>query len=131
MTNSLPYAWTNGAIWLLQDGTVIKIPGFHDEWIKSHQEQVPGCSNVCDVVLNQGWFSVVTYAGKYVELMIPNRRDERIIERVLRYLGFNLEHWDTALVMTMDEEGYFKIERTEFDAPAALRQRLLTDPLPA
>ncbi|MBU0934937.1 MAG: hypothetical protein KKI09_06360 [Spirochaetes bacterium] len=130
MNGSLPFSWTAGAIWLLPDGTVIKIPGFHDEWIQANQELVPGCTNVCDVVIRKSWLSIVTYSEKYVEIMLPGREPAEFMERMLHYLGLNLQHWDNALVMTMEEEGYFKIENRDFEQLAALRQRLLCSPPP-
>jgi len=113
-----------GAIWILPGGEILEIPGFHDDWIQKHQDLVPECANVCDVVLRMRWVSAVTYAKKYVELLIPSRSDKAAIETVISYLGLNLEHWDSALVMTMDEEGYFKVTAAEFDDLDGVRAKL-------
>ncbi|HAP42537.1 MAG: hypothetical protein A2087_13930 [Spirochaetes bacterium GWD1_61_31] len=128
MSATIPFQWTAGAIWLQANGGIIRIPGFHDEWIKRHQDQVPGCANVCDVVLKRGWLSVVSYADHYVELLIATRHQPDYVEVALRYLSLNLQHWQTALVMTMDEEGYFKLAPADFENLAALRQRLTPQP---
>ncbi len=124
MTAVIPFIWTAGAIWILPDGEILEIPGFHDDWIQKHQELVPGCANVCDVVLRMRWVSAVTYAKKYVELLIPSRTDGQAVDAIISYLGLNLEHWENALVMTMDEEGYFKLTSAEFDDLCAVRTKI-------
>ncbi len=124
MTAVIPFVWTAGAIWILPEGEILEIPGFHDDWIQKHQDMVPGCANVCDVVLRMRWVSAVTYAKKYVELLISSRNDEAAIDLLIRYLGLNLERWDSALVMTMDEEGYIKIISADFGDLGAVKSRI-------
>jgi len=118
------FPWVAGAAWLLPDGTTVVVPGFHDEWIRNHQERVPGCANVCDVVLRTGWLSVVSYSQGYVEVMIPSRSDAAAVTLCAAYLRANRERWSTALVMTMDEEGYVRLESGEFGQPGAAESRI-------
>jgi hypothetical protein len=109
-----PWVWIRGASWLLPGGRQMIVPSFHDEWIRKHQEFVPGCSNVCDVVLSKGWLSVVSYSQGYVEIMIDSCSNEASVLLCTEHLRRNLAQWRDALVMTMDAEGYFKLTPEDF-----------------
>ncbi len=121
----IPFEWTSGAIWLLPDGTIHVIPGFHDEWIRTHQALVPACLNVTDVILKKHWVSIVTYAKDYVEVMIDSRNNESSVQTVLHYLGLNLEKWDSILLMSMQEDYYEKITVEEFNNMAKLKDKIM------
>lgn len=125
MNNSLfPFAWTQGAIWLLPDGTIYTVPGFHDEWIAQHQDLVPNSTNVSDVILTYHWISVVTYAKNYIEVMIDSRKNMLSIDTAITYLGLNLEKWETALFMAMQEDYYEKISVGDFNDIETLKTNL-------
>lgn len=109
-----PYRWVHGAAWLLPDGRTEVVPGFHSEWIESHQDEVPGCSTVADIIKLMGWVSVVAYSRGYVELMIRSRKDAVSVGVCVGHLRANLDRWSNALVMTMDEEGYLKLTPGHF-----------------
>jgi hypothetical protein len=113
-----PWAWIRGAVWLLPGGSQIIVPSFHDEWIRQHQDLVPGCTNVCDVVLSKGWLSVVSYSQGYVEIMIDSRFNAESVELCVEHLRKNLDEWRDALVMTMDAEGYIKLTPADFNDPS-------------
>ncbi len=108
------FTWHRGAAWLLPDGSLLVVPGFHDEWIASNQDLAPGCANVADVVSKLGWLSVVSYSQGYVEFMIRSRADGGSVELCVEHLRRNLGRWENALVMTMDEEGYIKLVPSDF-----------------
>jgi hypothetical protein len=109
-----PWAWIRGAVWLLPGGSQIIVPSFHDEWIRQHQDLVPGCANVCDVVLSKGWLSVVSYSQGYVEILIDSRTNAGSVKLCVEHLSRNLDEWRDALVMTMDAEGYIKLGPEDF-----------------
>ena len=109
-----PWSWIRGAVWLLPGGYQIIVPSFHDEWIRQHQALVPGCANVCDVVLSKRWLSVVSYSQGYVEIMINSRSDADAVKLCVSHLRRNLSEWRDALVMTMDSEGYIKLTPDDF-----------------
>lgn len=116
-----PAPWTllRGASWLCADGTVYRIPGFHDAWIAAHRELVGACANACEVVLATRWIGVSAYEGGYVELLITGSGDGEVLERARRFLELNAGLWKTVLVLTMDEEGYVRLEQgDEADAEA-------------
>ncbi|HON88072.1 MAG TPA: hypothetical protein P5519_06925 [Spirochaetia bacterium] len=122
--SQFPFAWTHGAIWLLHDGTIYTVPGFHDEWIKQHQDLVPGCTNVSDVILTYHWISVVTYAKNYIEVMIDSRKNMQSIDTALTYLGLHLEKWENTLLMAMQEDYYEKISVEDFNNLETLKIKL-------
>jgi len=113
-----PWAWIRGAVWLLPGGSQMIVPSFHDEWIRQHQDLVPGCANVCDVVLSKGWLSVVSYSQGYVEIMIDSRIKADSVALCVEHLRKNLDEWRDALVMTMDAEGYIKLTPEDFKDPS-------------
>ena len=108
------FDWVKGAAWLLPDGSIHIVPGFHDEWIAAHRDMAPGCSNVAEVVSRLGWLSVVSYSQGYVEFMIRSRSDAASVMLCVEQLRRNLGRWKNALVMTMDEEGYIKLVPEDF-----------------
>lgn len=120
-----PWAWIRGAVWLLPGGSQIIVPSFHDEWIRQHQDLVPGCTNVCDVVLSKGWLSVVAYSQGYVEIMIDSRIKVDSVNLCVEHLRQNLYEWRDALVMTMDAEGYIKLIPADFEDPSLPGRKIL------
>jgi hypothetical protein len=109
-----PWSWIRGAVWLLPGGSQMIVSSFHDQWIRQHQDLVPGCANVCDVVLSRGWLSVVSYSQGYVEIMIDSRTNADSVSLCVEHLRRNLAEWCEALVMTMDVEGYIKLTPIDF-----------------
>ncbi|HSV56598.1 MAG TPA: hypothetical protein VLH39_05755 [Magnetospirillaceae bacterium] len=98
---------------------MLPIPGFHDAWIRNHQDLVPGCANVCDVVIRRRWISVSVFSEGYVEIMVPSRVDSETLERCREFLARAVGKWTHALLMTMDEEGYVSLEPADTSSPAA------------
>lgn len=115
-----------GASWLTDAGEVIPVPGFHEDWIRSHADLVGDCRNVCDVVLRRGWISVASFSEGYVELFVPDRRDAAVRDRVGRLLRGAAGRWSTALVMSMDEEGYVLLKPEDLEDPLRFDHRLET-----
>jgi hypothetical protein len=113
------FEWVSGAAWLLPDGSMEIVPGFHDEWIEKHQDMAPGCGNVVDVVMRLGWVSVVSYSQGYIEFIIRSRSDTEAVQLCVGHLSRNLERWQNALVMTLDEEGYVKLVPKDFGPDSA------------
>jgi hypothetical protein len=119
-----PWTFRHGASWLIEGGVVLPVPGFHDEWIRAHQALVADCSNVCDVVIRKRWVSVAVFSEGYVELMVPGREDREPLERAREYLCRAAGDWTHALLMTMDEEGYVRLEPKDVRDPDAFRLRI-------
>ncbi len=121
-----PWSFRHGASWLAEGGVVLPVPGFHDEWIRSHPELVPGCSNVCDVVIRKRWISVSVFSEGYVELLVPGRSDGECMERCREFLARATGRWSHALLMTMDEEGYIRLSPADSTNPQSFRERVGT-----
>jgi hypothetical protein len=118
------FALPRGASWLKSSGEVLPIPGFHEEWIRAHQDMVEGAANVCEVVLGMRWISVALFDGGYLELMVPDRRSPGVVSLVGELLSRNAGEWRKALVMSMDEEGYVMIGPEDARDPETLARRL-------
>ncbi|MBL8967419.1 MAG: hypothetical protein JNG85_10430 [Spirochaetaceae bacterium] len=114
-----------GASWLTEGGVVIPVPGFHEDWIRTHGDLVGDCRNVCDVVLRLGWISVASFSEGYVELFVPDRRDAGVRARLERLLRGAAGRWSTALVMSMDEEGYVLLKPEDLEDPEGFGRKLL------
>jgi len=121
-----PWTFRHGASWLAEGGVVLPIPGFHDEWIRSHPDLVPGCSNVCDVVVRKRWVSVSVFSEGYVELLVPGRGDGESLDRCREFLARAAGAWTHALLMTMDEEGYIRLVPSDTAGPEAFLERIGT-----
>ncbi len=114
------FALLRGASWLTPEGEVYPVPGFHEEWLRRHEELAEGARNVCELVLRKRWISVSLFDGGYLELMVPDRRSADIKAAVLELLSRNAPTWKKALVMSMDEEGYAMLEPPDAADAAAL-----------
>jgi hypothetical protein len=119
-----PWSLVHGASWLLPDGEVIIVPSFHEEWLRDNPDLAAGSRNVCELVLRRGWVSVALFAGGYLELMVPDRRDPALRGRLKELLSRNRGAWSKALVMSMDEEGYAMLEPGDERDEASLAARL-------
>lgn len=108
------YGFYHGASWMALDGTMYIVPGFHDEWIHSHQELSGDAKNVSDLVITKRWISVVVFNEGYVEVCINNRHDEEVLLTLYTFLKKHTEKWETVLIMTMEEEGYIQLEKNTF-----------------
>lgn len=114
------YALLHGASWLTPEGEVYVVPGFHEEWLRSHEDLAEGSRNVCELVLRKRWISVSLFEGGYVELMVPDRRSADIKAAVFELLSRNASAWKKALIMSMDEEGYAMLEPADIVDASAL-----------
>jgi hypothetical protein len=101
-----PYALLHGASWLTPEGEVLPIPGFHEEWLREHEDLAEGARNACELILRKRWISVSLFDGGYLELMVHDRHDPEVRRALFELLSRNAGAWERALVMSMDEEGY-------------------------
>lgn len=101
-----PFKLVHGASWLTPGGEVHVVPGFHEEWLREHEDLAGGARNVCELVLRMRWISVALFEGGYLELMVPDRRSRDVRKALGELLSRNASAWTKALVMSMDEEGY-------------------------
>lgn len=116
------YALAHGASWILPDGRVIKIPGFHSAWISSHPSIAPGAVNTAEFVKKTGWLSAVLHEGGYLELIIRSKTEARQRDCLWNLLSENAGILQRVVLMALDLDGcsVFKAEdivsRESFDA---------------
>lgn len=122
--NAERYALLYGASWLTSTGEVLPVPGFHEEWLREHEDLARGARNVCELILRERWISVALFAGGYIELMVPDRRSEDVRRAIFQLLSHNASLWSKALVMAMDEEGYSMLESGDEADEAVLARKL-------
>lgn len=118
------YSLLHGASWLTPDGTIVPIPGFHEEWLREHEDLAEGATNACELILRKRWISVALFSGGYLELMVPDRSAEDVRRSLYNLLSRNPKAWSKALVMAMDEEGYAMLEPEDLADEATLGERL-------
>jgi hypothetical protein len=119
-----PFALIHGASWLTPEGEVLPIPGFHEEWLREHEDMAEGARNVCELVLRKGWLSLTLFAEGYLEVMVPDRRSAELRRVLFELLSRNAGAWSKALVMAMDEEGYAMLAPGDVADEAALAEAL-------
>jgi hypothetical protein len=118
------FSLAHGASWLTLDGEVYPIPGFHEEWLREHDDIAQGARNVCEFILRTRWISVALFDGGYLELMVPDRRSADVKRVLFEFLSRNASAWSKALVMSMDEEGYAMLALSDVADAAAFETAL-------
>jgi hypothetical protein len=106
---SAPYELRPGASWMTLEGELIPVPGFHEEWLRAHEELAEGARNACELILRKRWLSVDLFDKGYLELMVPNRGSAEVRRSIFELLSRNAGLWARALVISMDAEGYAMI----------------------
>ncbi len=99
------YDLVHGASWILPDGRVIKIPGFHSSWISSHPAIASGATNTAEFVKKTGWISAVLHEGGYLELIVRTIEEERGRDCLWNLLSLNSEALDRVVLMVLGMEG--------------------------
>ncbi len=118
------YSLLHGASWLRPDGGILPIAGFHEEWLREHEDLAGGSRNVCELILRKRWISVSLFDGGYVELMVPESGSEEVRRSIYELLSRNSGSWEKALVMSMDREGYSFVDPADLSSDAALAAAL-------
>lgn len=108
------FGFYHGATWMMPDGTMHIVPGFHDEWIHAHPSLTGDCKTVADLVIKKRWISVVVFAERYVEFCVNNRHDGESLKLLYRFLEKNIEKWENALIMTLEDDGYIQMSNKNF-----------------
>jgi hypothetical protein len=100
------YDLVHGASWILADGRVIKIPGFHSSWIASHPAIASGATNTAEFVKKTGWISAVLHEAGYLELIVRSIAEERARDCLWNLLSLNSAALDRVVLMILGMEGY-------------------------
>jgi hypothetical protein len=124
VARSAPYELLPGASWLTPEGEVIPIAGFHEEWLREHEEIALGARNACELILRKRWLSVDLFDKGYLEIMVPDRSSEEVRLSMYLLLSRNAGRWTRALIMSMDEEGYSMLEPADAANEASLATAL-------
>jgi len=105
---------SHGASWILPDGRVIKVPGFHSSWIASHPSIAPGATNTAEFVKKTGWISAVLHEGGYLELIARSLSDARQVDCLWNLLSLNAAVLDRVVLMALGLEGCIVLKREDF-----------------
>lgn len=100
-----PYVLAHGASWVLPDGRIIKVPGFHTSWIASHPGIAPGATNTAEFVAKTGWISAVLHEGGYLELISRSVGDQRQRECLWNLLRANVPGLGRVVLMSLSRDG--------------------------
>lgn len=99
------YELAHGASWILPDGRVIKIQGFHSSWISSHPSIASGATNTAEFVKKSGWISAVLHEGGYLELIVRAATEQRLRDCLWNLLSTNEAALDRVVLMILGMEG--------------------------
>jgi hypothetical protein len=115
-----PFVLVHGASWILLDGRVLKVPGFHMNWIASHPAIAPGATTTAEFVAKTGWISAVLHEGGYLELISRSAADKRQRDCIWNLLRANAQTLGKVVLMSLDKEGVMDLDagltRESFDA---------------
>jgi hypothetical protein len=123
------FVLAHGASWILPDGRVIKIPGFHSSWISSHPSIAPGATNTAEFVAKTGWISAVLHEAGYLELIVRSREDGRQVNCLWNLLSANLPILQKVVVMVLGSSGCLVMEKENFSTQEAFLKALASAPL--
>lgn len=117
-----PFVVRHGASWVMPDGKVIHLQGFHDTWLRTHPGLTGGARNTAEFVQKSGWASAVMHDEGYLELILRDRADPKSLEFIWNILKANEPALRKAVVMILGEEGYIMVtpavlgSRADFEA---------------
>jgi hypothetical protein len=129
MSPAQPFVLAHGASWILPDGRVIKVPGFHSSWIATHSSIAPGATNTAEFVAKTGWVSAVLHEAGYLELIVRSRDDERMKNCLWSVLSTNLLILQKVVIMVLGTSGCFIMEKESISSKEVFMKALAEAPL--
>ncbi|GEM_PF-1564776 len=103
-----PFSFHSGASWMTLDGTIYIVPGFHEEWIRKHQDIVGPYRTVAEVIENLRWLSIVVYSNGYLEVCINDQYDSEVRQVLWQYLSHNRGRWREVMIMPFHSQGFIQ-----------------------
>lgn len=125
------YELAHGASWILPDGRVIKIPGFHTAWIAAHPSIASGATNTAEFVKKSGWISAVLHEAGYLELIVRSITDARLRDCLWNLLSLNVEALDRIMLMALGMEGCIALGKADISSRESFDKCLDSAPLRA
>jgi hypothetical protein len=116
MAPSKLFDLAHGASWILPDGRVIKVPGFHSSWISSHPSIASGATNTAEFVGKTGWISAVLHEGGYLELIARSLADSRQTDCLWSLLSLNAAALDRVVLLVLGMEGCIVLRREDLSS---------------
>jgi len=110
MSPAAPFVLSHGASWVLLDGRVIKIPGFHTSWIASHPAIAPGAKNTAEFVAKTGWISAVLHEGGYLELITRSMDNQRQRDCLWNLLQTNASALGKVVLLMLGRDGVIDLK---------------------
>lgn len=124
-----PFKLSHGALWLIPDGRVIKIQGFHDSWLRAHSALASGAKNTVEFVQKSGWISAVLHDQGFLELIIRSRTEVRLRQAVWNILVINRDILNKVVIMVVGLEGCVMLGKAQIESQASFEQALDSDML--
>lgn len=115
---------SHGALWLIPDGRVIKIQGFHDSWLRAHSALASGAKNTVEFVQKSGWISAVLHDQGFCELIIRSRTEDRLRQAVWNILATNQDLLNKVVIMVVGLEGCLVLGKAEIESREVFERAL-------
>ncbi len=109
------FSFQPGASWMTLTGTIYIVPGFHEEWIRKHQDIVGPHKTVAEVIENLRWVSIVVYSNGYLEICINDQYDTEVREVLWQYLSHNAGRWKEVMIMPFHSQGFIQFNSDDVD----------------
>jgi len=107
---SKKYKFYKGASWLLEDGSIYLVKGFHEEWTKEYEIYLGGKYTALELILLKNWISIVVYNNKYIEFCIADRFNDKIVTNLFNYISINQKEWEKILIMCLKDNYFIEIK---------------------
>lgn len=111
------FSFHQGASWMTLNGTIYIVPGFHEEWIRTHQDIVGPHKTIAEVIENLRWVSIVVYSNGYLEICISDQYDSEVRQVLWQYLAHNAGRWREVMIMPFHAQGFIQFSADEVTDP--------------
>lgn len=116
------YIVGHGASWVLPDGRVLLVPGFHENWLLQHPSIASGAKNTAEFVKKSGWLSAVLQEEGFLDIIMRSADEEKCRECLWNVVRANAPALQKVVVMVLDRDGLVVLsgqalsDRAIFDA---------------
>ncbi|MCE5256652.1 MAG: hypothetical protein LLF89_07390 [Spirochaetaceae bacterium] len=108
------YIVSHGASWVLPDGRVLVVPGFHENWLLQHPSIASGARNTAEFVKKSGWLSAVLHEKGFLDVIIRSKDEEKVRECLWNVVSTNAASLEKVIVMVLDKDGYIVLAGEDF-----------------
>jgi len=113
------YVVNHGASWVLPDGRVLVVSGFHETWLLQHPSIASGAKNTAEFVKKSGWLSAVLQEEGFLDIIARSVNEGKIRDCLWNVVETNAPRLKKIVVMILDRDGCIVLAGQDFYDRAA------------